>query len=100
MSKVEKIFCRVRDICSNHGDYIAKVEFYLPKGEFLRSLKYDLFKQLEDLNLDHIGAEFYFCCSGTVEEPKVHIEPYVLTEEDIEETNRLFAELEHLMENN
>ena len=97
---VEKTFCKVRDILSNNGDYIARVEFYLPKGEFLRDLKPCLFKQLEELNLDHIGAEFYFCVDGTINNPKVYIEKYVLSEEDIKRADKLFEELEELMETN
>ena len=94
---MEKTFCKVRDILHNHGNYTAKIEMYLPKGEILRTLTPNTYKLLEELNLDHIGSEFFFCASGTIENPIVTIEAWELTATDIEEANKLFDELEKLI---
>ena len=94
---MERTFCKVRGIAIRDGEYTAKIEMYLPKGEILRTLNPNTFKQLQALDLDRIGSEFNFCVSGTVDNPVVTIEPWKLTAEDIEEANKLFDELEKLI---
>lgn len=93
--EVEKTYCRIWKWYDDH----AIIELYLPNGELLRSIKGELYQKLYKLTNGEIDADFYFVAKkdnrGVI---SVDIEKYVKTPEEIEEMDKLFKELEDMME--